>query len=215
MTSKTVQRAVVVGAAAIFMYFGGSSKVLADPPICEEVCTSSTDCTDECYVDMMEFENGHSISCLEYGTFDADTCCGDGFCATDYEDAGSCAADCDLNVPATPTCGDSSCDTGESHRNCPTDCPRFNSCGDGICDGPDTIGPGETANNCPEDCLYADFCELTSPTGWQCDGYYTCRGGRCTYDPGVSTCWSDGSCAVGQKCIATTKVTPGVCVSAF
>jgi hypothetical protein len=50
----------------------------------------------------MEFENGNSISCLDYGVFDSEqACCGDGQC-NNGEDTGSCYADCYVPDPPGP-----------------------------------------------------------------------------------------------------------------
>jgi hypothetical protein len=62
---------------------------------CDEYCPTAG-CSDTCFVDQMEFDNGNRISCLDYGVFDTSQfCCGDGLCNGDAgEDSGSCSADC-------------------------------------------------------------------------------------------------------------------------
>ncbi len=198
---------------AAFIYFNGIGvKAAGNPPICEEVCTEATDCTETCYINMMEFENGNDIDCLEYGVYNYDYCCGDDTCGVE-EDGDQCPGDCSLGLTGDdpPTCGNSTCDVGESRRNCPSDCPLYDYCGDGICDGPG-VGGSESAGNCPGDCLYSDFCNAGP---WSCDGWYSCRSNRCTYDPLAPTCDTSFNCNVDQKCIGKTNTTPGMCVTVF
>ena len=145
---------------AAFMLADDQGRLSASyvPPICEEVCSTSTECSEVCYLNLMEYENGNDITCLEYGTYDIETCCGDGFCANSgTEDGDACAQDCSLGLTPNnpPSCGNASCDDGESKRTCPADCSHSTSCGDGICDGPTF---GENPNTCAVDCGYADFC---------------------------------------------------------
>jgi hypothetical protein len=76
------------------------------PPICDEVCDSETTCTDECYIDLMEYENGDSISCYEYGVY-ALPCCGDRLCDIGSgEDMGVCDEDCGPSCTETNNCPD-------------------------------------------------------------------------------------------------------------
>lgn len=204
--SKLRALGVILG-CIVFFYSNGQGTVFALPPICSDVCTTSTDCTDQCYIDMMEFDNGNAITCLQFGTFDSNLCCGDGYCASDYEDAGSCPSDCDLGITSPPTCGDFQCDPGESKRNCPTDCTSPETCGDSRCD------TNETAGNCPADCTYADYC---NGGAFNCPGWQTCRSSRCVYDPYATQCVSDFDCSgSGDKCIGYNSSTGGVCVPMF
>ena len=74
--------------------------------LCEEVCTESTACEETCYENMMEFENGNDITCLEWGTYDESVaCCGDGACTKDPDDNESayCFDDCGPVYPDCPT----------------------------------------------------------------------------------------------------------------
>ena len=72
MRRKTAIKLAVTLAAVLFCVQHGVVHLAAaqqDVPICDEVCSSST-CHDGCYVNMMEFENGNYISCLQYGAWD-------------------------------------------------------------------------------------------------------------------------------------------------
>ena len=61
---------------AAFMLADDQGRLSASyvPPICEEVCSTSTECSEVCYLNLMEYENGNDITCLEYGTYDIETC---------------------------------------------------------------------------------------------------------------------------------------------
>jgi len=63
---------------AVVVLHVDSAPLSAKAPICDETCNSSSDCTQECYINMIEFENGNSITCLDYGVYDYSSfCCGD------------------------------------------------------------------------------------------------------------------------------------------
>jgi hypothetical protein len=75
--------------------------------LCEEVCTESTACEETCYENMMEFENGNDLTCLEWGTYDESVaCCGDGICNKDSDDNESalCYVDCGSIGPICTDC---------------------------------------------------------------------------------------------------------------
>lgn len=95
---------------------GGSVSLWASPPppICSEVCSESTECSETCYIDMIEFGNGNDISCLDYGVYDGSVpCCGDDVClqGPDGEEC-NCAADCGTCEPDPPECD-------PEEQNCP------------------------------------------------------------------------------------------------
>jgi|CXWK01.1.fsa_nt_gi hypothetical protein len=83
---------------------GGVSLAASTPPICEEVCSESTACEESCYENMMEFENGNDITCLDYGVYDTEaTCCGDSVCEATRGEMGYCNFDCG---PIVEGCGE-------------------------------------------------------------------------------------------------------------
>lgn len=166
---RNVRYLVVVIAA--FVYFDGGRALSAapPPPICSEVCDSSTACDETCYENMMEFENGNDITCLEYGVYDTSVaCCGDGACVegeepcTCNDDCGTCSSGSCNPVTQTgcqpgqkcnmlgvckdvPNCEDGACDNGTKPS--PPECwdafceSDDDCCGDNICLTPD---PGQT-----------------------------------------------------------------------
>lgn len=98
------------------------------PTICEEYCSSSTACEDQCYLNMMEFENGNDITCLEYGVYDTSApCCGDSICSFGQGEASYCASDCG-NSSGCNECNvaqQTGCATGKlcNRRGCCVDAP--------------------------------------------------------------------------------------------
>ena len=101
MRNKSVVRLLLTVAAALFCFrfnFVSIAAAPPPPPICSEMCSTSG-CDETCYLNLMEFENGNDITCLEYGSWDGGVCCGDGICDGGAE-FGSCTGDC-----PTPTGG--------------------------------------------------------------------------------------------------------------
>lgn len=96
---KTLRAVLVLVIAVIVSIRDYGATLYASYDLCSDVCSSSS-CATECYENEMEFENGNSISCLDYGVYDTgQACCGDGNC-NNGEDTGSCYADCyDPNPP--------------------------------------------------------------------------------------------------------------------
>lgn len=144
------------------------------PPLCDEVCSSETTCTDECYVDLMEFENGNSISCYEYGVY-ALPCCGDSRCDLGSEtEMGSCDEDCG-SVCTPPNCPDcnpisqTGCSTGEM-CNRDGECVPVPFCDGSGCDDPPV----------PPEC-YEDFCNYD----WDCCSGNFCAGNVGGFSMGV------------------------------
>jgi hypothetical protein len=91
---------------------------------CDTACPTSN-CTDSCFVDGIAFEDGDSITCLDYGTYDtSQTCCGDSFCdVADGENCTNCLEDC----PGP-------CSTGDCEPWRQTDCPTGQACAsNGVC----------------------------------------------------------------------------------
>jgi hypothetical protein len=139
---------------------GTEVHILANPPICDEYCTQSTACEDRCYVNMMEYENGNSISCYQYGVYDTSVaCCGNGVCEQgdgDHE-MNSCASDC----PQTYTCGD--CDINAQDCGGELVCIQGGCCVTG-CDGEDcgekdrSCEGGASACASDNDCCPDEFC---------------------------------------------------------
>lgn len=218
-TSLNVRRLFLMAGTILCLHARGIDVLAAappPPPICETTCASSSACDTECYENLMEYENGNAITCLEFGVYDeSGFCCGDDFCNNDLEDGDSCASDCSLGLTssAPPSCGNNVCDVGESHRNCPGDCPRYNNCGDGICDGPG-VG-GESYNNCALDCTYSDFCIPGNEETWSCDSGFDCRSNRCTWDPLAQECTDSWDCGPGFRCVGKGTTTYGYCVQLF
>ena len=114
------QKALLFAALVGFYFQGHGARLFAGSKAmwseCDDVCASSN-CTDGCYLDPIEFENGNQISCYEYGTYDTtQSCCGDGVCdashnedgsPTDSNETGACAVDCGAPPPGG---GDGNCD---------------------------------------------------------------------------------------------------------
>lgn len=99
--SWTRLRTVLLIVAVIVSVRDYRATLHASPDLCGDVCSSS-DCATECYENEMEFENGNSISCLDYGVYDpGQACCGDGQC-NNGEDTGTCYADCYVPEPPGP-----------------------------------------------------------------------------------------------------------------
>lgn len=141
------------------------------PPICEEVCSSSTVCEELCYENMMEFENGNDITCRQFGVYDTSiSCCGDTVCDTAYEMDPLCAADCGPDNQGCQECNpvtQSGCDTGEvcTARSC---CKAFGNvrtgppvCTDLYCDEDSDCCPGNYCYNVPG--LNDGVCVDTTP----------------------------------------------------
>jgi hypothetical protein len=172
-------------------------------PICEEVCTGSTECNTECYENMMEFENGNDITCYEYGTYDDDQfCCLDDVCNVAAEEScGNCVADCGPCL-STPTCGQFGCEQGENCESCPQDCGACGTSG-GSCDYDDRCEDDE--DEYCQDCQFTGFCEDEEDCpDFQGDSYkYVCVDDRCVLEdlPWVTnTCLGPANCPSGWTC---------------
>ncbi len=99
VTIKRLRLVLLVAAVAVSV--GDLRETLyAFPDDCAEICPSS-DCNTRCYENEMEFQNGNTISCRDYGVYDtSQMCCGDGVCSEETgETLGTCYADC--YVPGT------------------------------------------------------------------------------------------------------------------
>jgi hypothetical protein len=187
----------------VTMWFSASTALFAWPPICEEVCTTSTPCEDVCYLNMMEFENGNDITCLEYGVYDeATACCGDYVCDLEQEEScGNCTADCGP-CQNPPLCGWNGCEVGENCMNCPYDC---GTCGEAeTCDNDGKCEDGEP-NDCV-DCMATGFCTQNSdcPDFQGGEYVYFCVLDRCVLQdlPSVTnTCEREEHCPNGWKCV--------------
>jgi len=192
------------------------------PDDCEEVCTSSTACSDHCYPDEFSFINDQWITCYQWGVYE-EPCCGDGSC-DGGESAGSCFEDCH--------CGDEICNAGEDQYSCPSDCTgggQGAECGDDECDG------NETCTNCPEDCYSECVCgdstcdspaEGGGPHDDPCS-YADLLSGHCAYCPqdcgecefsdcDPQVCDEDGrcrACDVDIECEGQRWCDAGSCVS--
>ncbi len=199
---RRIQSLLFLIVAFVAIEGSGRGLLAARPPhICEEYCTTSTSCEEACYVDLMEYENGNAITCLEYGVYDEDAeCCGDGICdLTVNESCGSCEDDCGACISA-PACGQNGCEQGENCENCPDDCGSCNyssSCNDnGKCDR------GEP-KDCT-DCMATGYCAQDSDCP-DFDGYtYLCVTDQCVLQdlPSVTTtCNLPTDCDSGWKCI--------------
>ena len=94
MQLRQLRNGVLLVLAIAYAELSGVS-LLATPPICEEVCTESTACEETCYENMMEFENGNDITCLDFGVYDEEAaCCGDFLCDVSAGETAYCANDC-------------------------------------------------------------------------------------------------------------------------
>ena len=146
---RNVRYLVVVIAAFVYFHGGLDLAAAPPPPICSDVCDSSTACDETCYESQMEFENGNDITCLEYGVYDEDQfCCGDGLCNLEAsESCSACQDDCNACLSPGPICGLYGCEVGEECSSCPGDCG-------GPCD--DTGGSCDDNEKCeenePKDC---------------------------------------------------------------
>jgi hypothetical protein len=84
--------------------------------LCSDRCTSTSDCTTECYFTEEDIENGYVSSCLDYGVYDqAAACCGDHIC-DQPEEGGSCDADCGTSGIGCNECNsatNSGCSSGQ------------------------------------------------------------------------------------------------------
>ena len=179
-----------------------SAPLSAKAPICDETCNSSSDCTQECYINMIEFENGNSITCLDYGVYDYSSfCCGDYVCnLTAEETCGTCSNDCGSCLSPPPTCGINGCEQGEFCNTCPSDCgscgPAPSGCDyDGTCES--------TEDQWCEDCKVAGFCENDNNCPSLNGRTYVCIDDRCVLQelPQVSTtCTDDFDCDWGEHC---------------
>lgn len=116
-----VRHGLFLVAVGLFLQMHGIGVLARTSILCEEVCTESSACDEMCYENMMEYENGNDISCLDYGVYDDDEiCCGDRVCDVDPEAdsgmGGFCPADCG---PGPVGCGECSpsaqtgCESGE------------------------------------------------------------------------------------------------------
>jgi hypothetical protein len=201
----------LIAVVAAFVYFDGGRGLAAapPPPICSEVCDSSTHCEETCYENMMEFENGNDITCLDYGSCDPGAqpeVCGNYFCG-DGETYSNCPADCDLNIGSGPTCDNSTCETGEDSKNCNEDCVDQDECGDHVCD------LGESAANCPGDCYQAGFCGTHDECQGEYGSGYICARQRCVYEPGAQ--WCDPQLQALDCPSPAMKCVNNVCVEVF
>ena len=199
---RNVRYLVVVIAA--FVYFDGGRDLAAapPPPICSDVCDSSTACDEICYENMMEFENGNDINCLEYGVYDQDQfCCGDSLCNLEanescdacQDDCGTCCPDPDIE------CGNGQCEVGEECSSCSFDCGPCADAG-GSCNNNDECDDNEP-KEC-DDCLKTNvFCEDDT----DCDTLddHICVDDRCVlrdFPAYTNTCSDDLDCSTGEKC---------------
>lgn len=181
MTTSMTRFAQMTTAIAAFVYLHGgvaSLSAMPPPPICEEVCSSSTTCSETCYLNMMEFENGNDITCLEYGVYDTSTfCCGDAVCtASADETLYTCAYDCGV-------CGDGYCDPFETCSNCATDCET--------CLGAPSCTPED-----PADPTCGSM--LCNSQGSCCSGYHVCTPDP--RDPSTANCPGCSACGTGEVC---------------
>jgi hypothetical protein len=126
--------------------------------------------------------------------------CGDRFCDSRFETAGSCPADCGGTV-----CGDGFCEAGENCSTCRSDCGDCAGCGDGLCQ----TTAGENCTSCRTDC---GACTVACGDGLcrAADGEScsTCVSdcGACggTSDP-YETCTGAAGCALARD--ACTSIT--------
>jgi hypothetical protein len=183
MRRKTLLHLAAILAASVWcVRFGVVSLQAAPPvPICDEVCSSSG-CDGTCYVNMMEFENGNDISCLQYGAWDGSICCGDGICDGESE-FGSCNADC---PPPPEACGECSIEAQDcaDGKLCVTGGCCVAGCGPDDCGGDDrSCEGGATTCNGDNDCCPDEFCLSV-----QCFQNTTCTsninfGPQCSQNP--------------------------------
>ncbi len=110
--ARNLRNVVLLGLVFAYAEVGGASLLATSPPppICEEVCSSSSACDETCYENQMEFENGNDITCYDYGVWDEEAvCCGDARCdegeivATCEEDCGTTYGSCGECNPFTQT----------------------------------------------------------------------------------------------------------------
>lgn len=104
--------------------------------------------------------------------------CGDGTC-NGTETCSSCAMDCG----ACPTCGDGTCNGAETCSTCAMDCGAC--CGNGACDD------SESCSSCAMDCGACPTCGDGS-----CNGAESCS--SCAMDCGA--CCGDGTCGADETC---------------
>jgi hypothetical protein len=171
----TEVRYVLLLTTAFLSIEGSGSTVLAgfSPDICEEYCDTSTACEDECYIDMMEFENGNAITCLEYGVYDTSAaCCGDGLCV-EGEEPCNCDDDCGVCAELFPECNPITQTGCSSGQKCNTlgYCKDVPNCSEGYCDNGTKPTPPECFDNlCDEhsDCCPENVCQVPRPSdpGW-------------------------------------------------
>lgn len=143
---------------------------------CDVTC-SSANCNDSCFVDELAFENGDSISCYDYGTYDtSQSCCGDGICnmsldengnPTDNNEFGNCYTDCH-NEPGDPL----ECDA-QTQEGCETG---------------QVCGPNWRCVNIPNytgDPVKGNNGNQVNPTCTEnyCDGLHQCCSGDVCYNP--------------------------------
>ena len=137
--------------------FIGAPKVLASPHTCDEVCSSSVACEEECYINEMEYQNGNATTCLAYGVYDTSAvCCGDLKCEED--EAGYCEVDCG---------GTGGCYPAECNPSTRTGCSSGQVCNSQACCVDAPAGWGDP----PKDpACYEDYCD---------DSHDCCGGDHC------------------------------------
>jgi hypothetical protein len=158
--------------------FAGLSAHSALWPECDTSCDSSS-CTDSCYADEIAFENGDSISCLDWGSWDASqSCCGDGICdmsldgngdPSDNNEFGNCYADCH-NEPGDPLdCNPNTQEGCSSGQACAPNwvCVNIPDYSGGSGNNGHMVDPSCTTNYCDAQthCCAGDACYLPI-AGW-------------------------------------------------
>ena len=145
---------------AMYWFVQPSAVARASGHLCEERCSESTLCGEECYMTELDFINGNPSSCREYGVYDVSgECCGDQIC--NGQDVTNCESDCG------GWCGGSQCP--ECNPVYQTGCNSNQMCGaDGYCyDVPNCTGGVCNVNKTPV--CYEDYCYKNSDC---CPGSY-------------------------------------------
>jgi len=80
---KKLQVTLLLTAAYVIVQ-GQQSTVHAGAQLCDEACTPSSGCLDQCYATMMDLENGTATTCGNWGVYDPESSCGGGGCTPNF-----------------------------------------------------------------------------------------------------------------------------------
>lgn len=199
---RDLRRFSLLFAMALIVYARSAGNVSAHAALWNECDTScdSSNCNDTCFVDEIAFENGDSISCYDYGTWDtSQSCCGDGICdmsldgngdPTDNNEFGNCYADCH-DEPGDPLqCNPQTQEGCSSGQACAPNWTCVNI--------PNYTGSPTTGNNGNQ----------VNPTCTEnyCDGLHQCCSGDACYYPIAG--WGGSGICVPQVALPPTAPAP-------